>query len=232
MKKIYGEGAISLIPCSRGFIFTAQQDELPDKMEEQKTEGKTVIAYKQHSFDDGTNSLVTRSVFLMSKFGANFEFYFRTLGDYLNCKAIPLENGNMLIAAHDGTAAVFSRNNVEKWSGSLKHKGFAPADIVTQGDFLWCSYPENNAIIKYNINSMQQTFRVGGSASGGIIEPYGLWLNDNRLVITSSANGMIRSLNLDTFYLDDLWEVSEPAFQYIKVDSNEVVLTKSGIYRL
>lgn len=229
MKKIYGEGALSMLACSRSFIFTSRSEAPAGS---KQTEGKAVVSYKQHSFDDGGNSLVTKSVYQMNKFGKNYEFFSNELPDYLNCKAVSLKDMSMLIAYYDGNAAIFDKNCTQKWSGSLKYKGFAPADVVAEGDFLWCSYPESNAVIKYNLNSMQQTFRAGGSQSGGIIEPYGLWLHDNRLIITSSASGVILSLNLDTFYAEELHDVGEPALQYMKIDSNEIVLTRTGIYKL
>lgn len=229
MKKIYGNGVLSMLPCSRSFIFTATGN-VPDKAN--KSDGKSIVSYKQHSFDDGSIELVTKSVYQMNKFGLNYEFYAANLSDYLNCKAVALSNMAMLIAYYNGTAEIYDKLCNKKWSGSLKYKGFAPADVVAQGDFLWCSYPESNAVIKYNINSMQQTFRAGGGTQGGIIEPYGLWLQDDRLIITSSASGIIQSLSLDTFYSEELYDVGEPALQYMKIDSNEIVLTRSGIYKM
>lgn len=228
MKKLYNEGVISMLACNRGFMFTAKQlDEQPAQSGD-----KSVVFFRQHSFDNGQESLVTRTVYLMTKFGSNYEFFAENLNDYINCKAVTIDNSYMLIANVDGFATLYSKQRAVKWSGSLKHKGFAPADIVAAGEYLWCSYPEGNAIIKYNIHSMQQVFRVGGSMSGDIIEPYGLWLNDNNLIITSSANNKITALNLDTFYAEVLHECDEPVIQYMKIDSNEVILTKSGIYKL
>lgn len=229
MKKIYGTGALSMLPCNRSFIFTALGDSPTGAKRE---DGTAIVSYRQHSFDDGSTELVTKSVYQMNKFGINYEYYSANLPDYLNCKAVPLEGGSMLIAYYDGNAAIYDKSCTQRWSGSLKYKGFAPADVVAEGDFLWCSYPESNAVIKYNLNSMQQTFRAGGSQSGGIIEPYGLWLQDGHLIITSSASGTILSLGLDTFYAEELHDVGEPVLQYMKIDSNEIVLTRTGIYKL
>lgn len=218
-----------MLPCNRSFIFTAAGEAPAGAKQE---DGKAVVAYKQYSFDDASTELVTKSVYQMNKFGLNYEYLAANLPDYLNCKAVALNDGSTLIAYYDGSAAIFDKSRNQKWSGSLKYKGFAPADVVAQNDFLWCSYPESNAVIKYNLNSMQQTFRAGGSSSGGIIEPYGLWLSDDRLIITSSASGLVLSLSLDTFYAEELHDVGEPTLQYIKIDSNEIVLTRTGIYKL
>lgn len=231
MKKIYDDSAISMIPCERGFIFAAIKKETDDVKISQK-EGQSVIAFREHSFDTGQNSLVTKNVYLMNKFGQNFEFFANNLPDYINCKAIKLHNGNTLIVNYDGEAQIFNKSTELKWSGSLKHKGFSPADVVADKDYVWCSYPESNAAIKYNINSMQQTFKIGGSASGGLNEPFGLWIAENELIITSSATAQLLSINLDTFQAKEMVGVYEPSLQYIKVDSNEVVLTRTGIYKI
>lgn len=227
MKKIYGAGALSVMPCQRSFIFTAQSPDQPGDV----AEGRAVVSFKQYSFDDGQVSLVTKNVFLMNKFGVDFEYYAKTLSDYINCKAVSVVGG-LMIVNFDGSASVFDRSHAQKWAGSLKYKGFAPADVVSQGDFIWCSYPESNAVIKYNVHSMQQTFRVGGGSSGGIIEPCGLWMADNELIITSLGSGAISALDLENFCIEQRWDAGEPVLQYCKIDSNEIILTRSGIYRL
>lgn len=229
MKQIYGEGAYIMNESDFGFMFAAYSLDVPEDM---LNSGKTVIAYKQFKTEDSTVEPVTKSMYMINKFGLDFDFYLENLRDYLNCKAVLTENQDTFVVYPDGFAQLYTKGLVKKWSGSLKYQGFAPVDVVALGDFIWCSYPESNAIIKYNINSMQQVFRVGGSAKGGIIEPYGLWINENKLIITSSKSGKIIALDLDTFYTEELMNLDEPVKQYMKIGPNEFVLTKSGIYRL
>lgn len=225
MKKVYDKGAISMIACKHGFLFTAMQNELED-------DGKTIISFKQHDLETSTTSLVTKNAYLLHKFGAHFEFFTQTLEDYYNCKTCVLEDRKVFIVHPAGQAWIYDVRCNLKWEGDIRYKGFGPADIAVDNKYIWCSYPENNAIIKYNFNTMRQEFKVGGSASGGIKEPCGLWLDNNNLIVTSYANGDVFSLDLDVFHMEKLLEHEEPIIQYFKIDFKDVVLTKSGIYIL
>lgn len=230
MKQLFNGSAMNLIPFNHNVVYLTRPEQVPYDVMERTGDGKTVIAYRQYSPTEG-DAMITKSVYMMAKFGADFDFYLNNLPDYLNCKAVALGQ-YMLIVNHKGEATMYTREGGVKWSGSLKYKGFEPADVIADDGFVWCSYPESNAIIKYNVQSMQQVFRVGGGTGGDLDEPFGLWAADGKLIITSNKTGKIMALDLDTFYLEKLWDLDEPAQQYLKVDSHEIVLCESGIYEL
>ena len=169
---------------------------------------------------------------MLNKFGNHFQFFEQHLDDYINCKTALLPNMQVFIAYPDGRAMIFNGKDKLRWEGNIKYKGFGPADVVADGNFVWCTYPENNAVIKYNTNSMRQDFRIGGSAAGGLNEPHGIFLNDNKLIVTSSATGEVIGVDLENFYIEQIASFNEPVYQYFKIDSNEIILTESGIYRL
>ena len=224
MKKIYGEGAISMIAARRGFVFAVAKDD--------EESCKSIITYFQHDFDKGATLPASRGVYLTEKFGQNFDFFMKTVEDFFNTIAVSLEDGRTFVMHPGGSAFVFDANGRPKWQGRLKYKGFGPADAVADGNSVWCSYPENNAVIKFNTNSMLADFRIAGGGSDELSAPHGLFLHNGELVVTSAQNGRVIAINLDNFRERVIYESGEPIYQYMKIDSNEIILTKSGIYKL
>ena len=224
-EKLYPKGVYDLLPTGRGFVFIAEQNRTDD--------GNIVIAYKHHSFSESATTLVARSVFLLAKFGPNYAFYQKNLPDFINCRAASLPGYRTLIVLPTGEAMIYDNDCVLKWQGAFQYKDLGPADIAPDGDFLWCSYPENNEIIKYNLKTMRMDMRIGSPGSDGLPAPYGIFINqDHEMIVTSGETDMIYKLNLETFFMEQYQVLTEPAYKYIKVESNEVILTDSGIFRL
>lgn len=64
MKQIYEQGTLQMVRSQNNLVFVAKQDE---------HEGKTSIVYRMYDCGTGAVSPVTRSVFLLAKFGNIFE---------------------------------------------------------------------------------------------------------------------------------------------------------------
>ena len=226
MKQIFDKPALTIAPCNRGFVFTEVY-----KTDEEGVE-KNIIAFNQHSFDTGTTNPITKNTYLNSIFQNHSDFLRDEIGDYINIITVFTPNFGIIMLYPNGLAKVYDYNCHFKWKGSLKYKGYAPADAVIVGNELWCSYPDSNTLIRYNANSMRQEFKISTGVSGELVEPYGLFVLDENLIITSQSSGLIQSMNLESFKLSTLYQLNEPVKKYIKVYSNEIILTGSGIYRI
>lgn len=226
MKQIFDKAALNIAPCNRGFVFTEFY-----KTEVEGVE-KNIIAFNQHSFDTGITNPITKSAYLNNIFKNHFEFLKDEIGDYINIITVFTPNFGVILLYPNGIAKYYDYNCHFKWKGSLKYKGYAPADAVIVGNELWCSYPDSNTLIRYNANSMRQEFKVTTGVSSELVQPYGLFVLENSLIITSQSCGLIQAMNLESFSLSTLYNLDEPVRKYIKVDSNEIIMTDSGIYRI
>ncbi len=227
MKKLYGEGAFSLIPTGKGFIFTAEQD---------RTEGDNniLIAYKMMNLQTGELSLISRNVFLLGKFGSEYEYLASQTEDFINCTVVPLPDYETLIVETDGSAKIFDIECKLRWQGSLCYKDVTPAGFAVNGNFLWCSYPEANALVEYNIKTHRQEIRVGALDNAGIPSPFGLYVNPSNktMIISSSDSGVLQKLRLEDFVMEEYYQCGEPVSQFFRIGDDEIILTKSGIYKL
>lgn len=226
MKQIFGKGALSIAPCNRGFVFA----EVHKTVENDKE--KNVIAFNQHSFDTGITNPITKSAYLNNIFLNHSDFLKEKIGDYINIITVFTPNFGVITLSPNGIARVYDYNCRFKWKGSLKYKGYAPADAVIHGDSLWCSYPDSNTLIRYNVNSMRQEFKISSGVGDDLVEPYGLFISEESLIITSQTKGLVQKMSLEDYKLETIYNLDEPVKKYVKADSNEIILTESGIYRL
>ena len=223
MKRLYGKGALHMIPVNDGFIFAAMQSAYEDKV---------VVSYKLFSFESGAVSPVTRSVYLLAKFGNNFKIFERQVKDYLNCKVLNTADRKVFVFFPNGDATAYDPDAAILWNGALIYKEKGPSDGVISGRQLWCSFPESDSVVRYNIRTMREELRIGGGKTPAFTQPEGLWLADDSLLVCNTGTNRIREININAYTVQDYAVFEEPVHQYIKVNSNEIVLLDSGIYRL
>lgn len=223
MKKIFGNDAIHMLPLPGGFIIANKQAEYPDHL---------VVTYKMATLETDVLNSVTRNVYQLAKFGNHFKQYEKLLKDYLNCKTLLLPGGRLFAVYPDGCASMFDASTECIWQGELRHRDAGPADLVRQGDALWASFPESNALIRYNLDTLREELRVGGGENSAFSQPTGLWVDGNRLLCCNTGSNRILELDLTTFSVYDYAEFDEPVRQYIRVADTEIVLLESGVYTL
>ena len=226
MKQIFGPGVLSIVPCNRGFVF-AEVHKTDDENNE-----KNVIAFNQHNFDTGITNPITKNAYLNNIYLNHSDFLKEEISDYINTITIFTPNFGMILLKVNGTATAYDYNCKFKWKGSLKYNGYAPADAVIDGDSLWCSYPDSNTLIRYNANSMRQEFKISSGVGDELIEPYGLFALDDGIIVTSQNTGVIRKMSFDDYKLETIYNFEEPVKKYIKVDSNEIILTDDVNHQL
>lgn len=223
MRKLFNDNAIHMLPLPNGIIIAAKQNEYDDKI---------IVAYKKISFEDGSTSAITRNVYLLAKFGNNYKSFEIQLKDYLNCRTVLLPDNRLFAVYPDGNVIIFDAEARVEWQGTLKYKNYGPADIALHEHTLWASFPESNALIRFNLRTMREELRISGSADSAFSNPEGLWVMDDTLLVCNPGSKKINQVNLKTYTVYEYAEFEEPVYQYVKINSNEIVLLKSGVYKL
>jgi len=225
LKKIYPSGALQLLPMGKSFVFVAAQSEKTDNGEK-----SFVVSYKIFN-EQKKISLASRHVYLLSKFGNNFEFYAEKLKDYVNCKTAFIGT-NLIIVYPTGESYIYDIEKNLKWQGSLLFGGVGPADIAVCGEDLWCTFPEMNCIVKYNTFSMRPVLRIGNKENRTIQSPHGLFRDNDMLVVTQTKTNEIIKISLDTFTITEREKIEIPAKTYLKIGNEQYILTGNGIYQI
>jgi len=225
MNKVFNSDAMSMYPLPKGFIIIAKKSTTADKL---------IVSYKLISFENGTMSPITKSVYQLAKFGNNFKTYEMQVPNYVTCKTANLDNQRMFVVTPEGSAKIMDHNGYVQWKGTMKYKGFGPSDIAVLGATMWASFPENNALIRFNLRTMREELRIGGSNDSAFNHPKGLWINkdSNTMLVCNTGANSILEVNLKSYTVYEYAKFEEPVHQYMKVLSNEIVLLDSGIYKL
>ena len=173
MNLIAKDKVFSLHPLPDGFLYSYLIEE---------ADGLCKVGYKMVSFSGGKISNVTRSIYMLTKFGSAYKGFIAKIKNYLTCFALPLENGHCFVIEKDGAATLFGAEGEEIWSGSLLYKKTAPGGIAVNGDSLWISYTDSNTLIRYDLKTLRQELRIGGEHSP-FTEPTGLFPAGSKLFI-------------------------------------------------
>lgn len=224
MKQVLGSEAAGLLPLPNGFvIITKSIDGEKEK-----------VGFKLISFDTYTMSTVSRKVFMLAKFGQNYPAFEMQVEDPVFCKVALLPDGRVFTATQDGRAKVMDENGYVTWQGTLRYNGQAADEIAVDGYDLWASFSNSNAIIYFNMRTMREELRIGGPDTKSLIcGPEGIWLTShNSMLVCNSGSNNILEINLKDYTVSVYAEFNEPVHKFIKVNSNELVLLDSGVYRI
>lgn len=220
-----------MLPLPGGFLFVASQSEYEEKQGEQESK-RMLVSYRMCSFERAAVVPVTRSVYLQAKLGPNYGFFEHQLKDLLNYICVPLPEKRTLMLYRTGDASIFAADGEIVWTGRLSYHESGPADAVCSGNSVWVTFPDGDTIVRYNARTMREELRIGSKRDNAFSKPYGLWLQDGALMVSNAASQNIERVDVDAYTVEQYAQFEEPVYQYLKINSNEIVLLRSGIYRL
>jgi hypothetical protein len=222
MEKISGDKVYSLHPLPDGFLFSYLVE---------KSETELTVGYKMVSFDTGKMTKVTKSIYMLTKFGAEYKAFIDKIKNYLTCFSIPLENGQTFIIERDGCSTLFGSDGEALWEGKLLYLGTPPGGVAVNGNTLWVSFPEHNALIRYNMKTLREELRIGGGHSP-FEKVRGIFPAGNKLFLCCKGSNSIWKLDTVSYQTELYFEFDEPVKDYKFINKYEIVVLKSGIYLL
>ena len=222
MEKISGDKVYSLHPLPDGFLYSY----LIEKSDEQLT-----VGYKMVSFDTGKMTKVTKSIYMLTKFGAEYKRFADKLKNYLTCFSIPLENGQTFIIERDGAATLFDSDGFELWSGKFLYQNTPPGGVAANDGTLWVSYPEHNTLIRYNLKTLREELRIGGSHSP-FQKVRSIFPASGKLFLCCKGSNSIWKLDTTSYQTELYYQFEESVRDYKFINKYEIVTLKSGIYLL
>lgn len=225
MKKLCGEDSIALVPVMNGIIIIRRQ----------KTVGKAskfVPRFDLFSVDTCRMNQISRTDFLLYKFGNCFEKISEQIKGPYSCKTVILSHGRVLSVDTNGTAEIFNASGDRIRTFDMTYNGCTPSDICLCDDEIYASYKDENAILKYNSHTLAQQMRFGGSGENTFDSPISICGYRDRIYICNSVGNKITIFEKDRYDVIDYAEFKEPLIQYIRMNGCELVMLKSGVYKV
>lgn len=193
-------------------------------------DGKMVVEYRLVSVDSNEVQRVSSNVYLLAKFGAGHKAAQMQVKNHLTCISCILKS-EMLIIEDDTSAKLINEDGIASWVGIIKYKDEPACDAVFDGKNIWVSFQKNNALIRLDGESMREQLRIGGkSGDSRFSGPCGLFFENGELYVTNSGSNQIWKINTDTYSAEQYMEFNEPVYDYVKINSSEIVLLESGLY--
>lgn len=223
MKKIADFQIVDMIPFSGGVIFSKK---------EAVGEDKCRVSFYGFDVKNYRNAPVTKSVYLLNKFGNGYKRITDAIGDYLNCDADTFQHNGTVLVYPTGETGIFDFEGKSLWAGDLLYHGYPVQDVAADGNQIWCTVPDQNAIISYSIAHKKFYMRIGGENSTAFSLPTAIQKYGNELFVCNAGSYKIRTVNLKDFSVRDFRTFDEPVRRYLRSCGKEIVQLDSGIYIL
>ena len=222
MKTIFKGEVYDIVPMANGFVFAYAKA---------KTEENVVVCYKMVNFENGIVTDVARNIYLLSKYGSNYNAATTFVNNHITASALNLPNGKVFICTDEGTAYLLDSEGGLLWSGELKYKGKAPSGISIHRNSLWACFKDFNVLLRFNIASMREELRIGGNVSP-MNAPSDIFVEGDCATVSSSGDKKLIKIDLNSYTVKDHKEFEEPVYSYKKIKGFELVLLESGLYLL
>lgn len=225
MKKLFADEIYDILEYDGGFIVVYRRGEVQERI---------VVSYKSVQLDSGTVVQRTRADYNFIKFGEVDPTDGMLPSESITCSTAKLDNGSIFIVTKSGNAKILDSNGDLEWQGTIKYKECGPASIAHHGHTLWASFPERNALIRFNLRTMREELRIGGSNDSSFAGPEGLWINGDEglLMVCNSKGNNILEVNMKTYTVRERAVFDEPVHKYICIGKKELAVLDSGLYLL
>lgn len=223
MKKIVDFEIYDIVPYSNGIIF-AKKEMLDDN--------RCKVTFYGYDIKRAKPIPVTKSVYQLNKFGNAFKAICDNIGDYISCDTAVMRNKDIAVVYPSGETGIFDKDGNSKWSGDLFYHDSPVQGVAADGPLIWCTVPEQNAIINYSVTHKKFSLRIGGDSSTAFDNPYSLSIYGNELFICNAGSCKIRTINLKDFSVNDFRLFDEPIYRYLRVCGREIAVLESGVYIL
>ncbi len=222
MKKIFDGEVYEVVPQSSGVVFSYCKSVIDEQV---------LVSYKMLSVDTGVMTDVAKNIYLLSKFGSNYRAAASQVPNYITTKSLVLPSGGVFICSDTGAATLIDSDGTAAWTGELKYRGVAPSDISIYKNALWACYSESGVLLRFNINTMREELRIGGTRSP-FDRPRDIFIDGDIAIITNMGSQKLLKVDLNSYTVSDYKEFDEPVYSYVKVKNYEFVLMESGLYVL
>lgn len=223
MKRLYGNGVIEIIPVDDGFVFAVQQSAYDDKI---------VVSYKLYSFDTGACVPIKKSVYIGAKFGSNIDLDDLQVQNHIHSFSVKLPKHQTMVFDDQGNVFLVDENGKTIRPTTIMYNGENATSAVFHQDTVWCAFSQNGAIIKYDIDTLKEDIRISSGPKIDFTKTGSLYSTGENLLVCGGNAGKVYSVNTTNYDVQELFSFDEPVIAYAKINSNELVLLSSGIYRL
>ncbi|MCR5151353.1 MAG: hypothetical protein K6B52_09050 [Clostridiales bacterium] len=223
MQKIFNADILDLIVTDNGFIYSC---------EETNEDGNKIALFYEYSEDNDVFTKIPVVEYITAKYGKHGRRIAKSLGDFITCRVINLENDVCLASYRNGLNRYFDSYGAAEDSFKIEYLGNPACSPAPGGKNLWYAVPDSNTVICYSLKYERIEVRMGSPDEKAFFHPTDIKMYDNMLYVCNKNSYKIKTIDIKTFDVQDYCIFSEPVSGYFRTDIGEYVILNSGVYSL
>ncbi|MGN1123678.1 MAG: hypothetical protein ACI4RR_04985 [Eubacterium sp.] len=187
--------------------------------------------YSVVNFETKSIDVVTKSAYLLKKFGANFNRISQIIPNFVQCDAAVLYDRRVLAIYPNGEAGIFDREGELEWSGKYDYHDKTVKCLALEGKYYWSICPEENCVIRYSCQNMKVDLRIGGADAPTFPNPTHINFDGGDIYVCCD-NNKVRRIDGNNYTVSDYLNFTDSIRQYYKFGDYAVAVMSSGTYVL
>ncbi|MFR5876253.1 MAG: hypothetical protein ACLUFN_07160 [Eubacterium sp.] len=181
------------------------------------------------NFETGEKEVVTKSAYLMRKFGPNYEKITESIANYVQCDVAVLTDKNVLVIFPNGQTGLFDSAGGMKWNGTLKYNDKIVSGIATDNDYFWSCCKDENCVIRYSSDNIKVDIRIGGKEATTFTKPDFVSADDEYIYVC--CDGLkVRKIDKSNFTVSDVKGSYIGLKKFYKLGKFSIICTSDGAY--
>lgn len=189
------------------------------------------VQYSIVDFEKKSIDVVTKSAYLLKKFGSNFNRISQIIPNFVQCDAAVLYDRRVLTIYPNGEAGIFDRDGELEWSGEFDYHDKTVNCLALDGKYFWSVCSEENCVIRYSCQNMNVDLRIGGVDAQTFINPTHISVDDGDIYVCCD-NNKVRKIDGNNYTVSDYLNFTDNVKQYYKFGDFAVAVMTSGTYVL
>lgn len=186
----------------------------------------SIIDLKNKSVD-----VVTKSAYLLKKFGANFKRISEIIPNFVQCDAAVLYDRRVLAIYPNSEAGIFDRDGELEWSGEFDYHEKKIKCLALEGKYFWSVCPQENCVTRFSCQNMKLDLRIGGAEASTFINPTHVSVDNGDIYVCCDSN-KVRRIDGTNYSVSDYLNFTDNIKQFYKFGDYACAVLTSGTYIL
>ncbi|MDD6729015.1 MAG: hypothetical protein PUE08_07350 [Eubacteriales bacterium] len=187
--------------------------------------------YSVINFENKSIDVLTKSAYLLKKFGSGFNRISQIIPNFVQCDAAVLYDRRVLAIYPNGEAGIFDRDGELEWSGRFDYHEKTVKCLALEGKYFWSVCPEENCVIRYSCQNMSVDLRIGGKDAQTFVNPTHVSFDSGDIYVCCDGN-KVRKIDGNNYTVSDYLNFSDNIKQYFSFGKYAVAVMASGTYVL
>lgn len=172
--------------------------------------------------------VITKSAYLLKKFGTPYQAISEALSGYVQCEAYTLKNRSVFTIFPNGQCGLFNSEGKIEWSKDLQYNESPVTSLAPDGDYIWCVCKEENCVIRYACDNFQVDLRIGSKDAATFDAPCFASADEENVYICCATR--LRAISKQDFTVRDI-PVGIPSLQkFYRFGAYSLLCTAEGTY--